>query len=54
MTLNEIVMKCLSKQPNERYARANDLADVLIKYLSSSNGSSSALRDAAAARAAAK
>jgi serine/threonine protein kinase len=41
-TLNEIVMKCLMKAPGDRYARANDLADALIGFLSSAdpNGAS--------------
>jgi len=52
--LNEIVMKCLAKSPTDRYARANDLADALIKYLATVPGSEVAMRDAVSARAVAK
>jgi len=36
--LAEIVMRCLAKAPAERYARANDLADALIAWISSMPG----------------
>jgi serine/threonine-protein kinase len=31
--LSEIIMKCLAKKPDDRYARGNDLADALLSYL---------------------
>jgi len=34
MELAAITMKCLSKNPQERYQRGNDLADALIEFLS--------------------
>jgi serine/threonine-protein kinase len=46
----EIVMRCLAKPPAERYARANDLCDVLIAYIGSGDDSADALRAAWAAR----
>ena len=49
--LAEIVMKCLLKSPAERYARANDLADALIAFLTTQDGATRPLRDAVAARA---
>jgi serine/threonine protein kinase len=36
--LSDIVMKCLIKNPAERYQRGNDLADTLIAYLSDTPG----------------
>lgn len=33
--LNSIVMKCLAKQPSERYDRGFELADALVQFLSS-------------------
>jgi serine/threonine protein kinase len=36
--LAEITMKCLAKNPAERYQRGNDLADALITFLSQSEG----------------
>jgi hypothetical protein len=30
-------MRCLAKDPAERYQRGNDLADALIQYLSTSS-----------------
>jgi serine/threonine-protein kinase len=38
--LADIVMRCLSKAPAERYERGRDLADALIGFLSSPLGSS--------------
>ena len=32
--LAAIVMRCLEKNPNQRYERGNDLADALIGFLS--------------------
>ena len=52
VAMAEIVMRCLHKSPNERFARANDLADALIQYIGSVNGASGAMRDAVTARAA--
>jgi serine/threonine-protein kinase len=50
--LAEIVMKCLQKPPASRYARANDLADVLITFLARHGATSDALRAAVIARSA--
>jgi len=33
--LSQLVMKCLAKNPAERFARGNDLADALLRYLAS-------------------
>ena len=44
--MNDIVMKCLSKQANDRYDRANDLADALIGFLVASAGSADPMRAA--------
>jgi serine/threonine protein kinase len=46
----EIVMRCLSKVPGERYARANDLADVLINFLRVHDNTGGELRAAWTAR----
>jgi len=35
--LSQIAMKCLEKNPADRFARGNDLADALIAYLSEAN-----------------
>jgi serine/threonine-protein kinase len=35
--LAAIVMKCLAKNPAERYARGNDLADALVGWLTQSS-----------------
>jgi serine/threonine protein kinase len=48
--VNEIVMRCLSKQPGERFARANDLADALISVLSREDTAAAQLRGASVAR----
>jgi serine/threonine-protein kinase len=48
--LSAIVMKCLSKQPAERYDRGFELADALIQFLVSQGGGAE-LRNARAARA---
>ena len=49
-TMNDIVMRCLSKSAAERYPRANDLADVLIDVLGTQGGAADALRAASVAR----
>ncbi len=46
----DIVMRCLNKVPADRYARANDLADVLIGFLSRQNNPAEAMRSAVVAR----
>jgi len=48
--LNEIVMRCLSKQPTARYQRGNELADALIAFLRATPDSASAYRGAFNAR----
>jgi serine/threonine protein kinase len=48
--LGEIVMRCLTKPPADRYARANDLADALISWLASVPDAGRYLRAAATAR----
>jgi len=45
-----IVMRCLNKAPADRYARANDLADALIGFLSRESDPADALRAAVVAR----
>ena len=47
--LSDIVMKCLSKQPSERYDRGFDLSDALMAFLSE-HGAPAELRMARAAR----
>jgi eukaryotic-like serine/threonine-protein kinase len=37
-SLSAIVMKCLSKQPSDRYDRGFELADALVRFLSSPGG----------------
>jgi serine/threonine protein kinase len=46
----DIVMRCLAKSPADRYARANDLCDVLISYLGTLHDAAGAMRAASAAR----
>jgi serine/threonine-protein kinase len=46
----EIVMRCLSKAPAARFARANDLCDALIGYMSTQGQFAEAMRAAWAAR----
>ncbi|HTR78453.1 MAG TPA: serine/threonine-protein kinase [Gemmatimonadaceae bacterium] len=48
--LSEIVMRCLSKAPTERYDRGNSLADALIAFLAAATGATSQYTVAAAAR----
>ena len=48
--LSQIIMRCLSKQPSDRYARGNDLADALLEFLAGAAGSHDAYRTAATAR----
>jgi serine/threonine protein kinase len=48
--MTEIVMRCLSKSPVDRFARANDLCDALITFMASQNGADRALRAASTAR----
>ena len=49
--MNEIVMRCLSKSPGDRFARGNDLADALISLLERQEDDVSApLRRASVAR----
>lgn len=48
-SLNSIVMRCLSKQPADRYDRGFDLADALLTFLNSS-GAAAAMRVAGSAR----
>jgi serine/threonine-protein kinase len=48
--LSDIVMRCLTKAPPGRYARANDLADALIAYLSTAPDAAPAFRAAVSAR----
>jgi serine/threonine protein kinase len=50
LAMNDIVMKCLSKPPGDRYARANDLADALVAFLSVADSRGEAHRMALAAR----
>ena len=50
LPMAEIVMRCLSKNAADRYARANDLADALIAYLAQDGSSDGALRSATLAR----
>jgi serine/threonine protein kinase len=46
----DIVMKCLAKSPNDRFARANDLADALIAWLSTIDHAEDHMRAAWTAR----
>ena len=48
--LVEIVMRCLSKSIDDRYARGDALADALLSYLSTSDDSTAARRTAGLAR----
>jgi len=50
LALNDIVMKCLTKAPGEGYARANDLADALVGFLSSADTNGESHRMALTAR----
>jgi serine/threonine-protein kinase len=36
--LSSIVMRCLAKDPARRYARGNDLADALVRFLGMQSG----------------
>ncbi len=47
--LSSIIMRCLSKQPADRYDRGFDLADALLTFLQSS-GAAAELRSASSAR----
>ncbi len=49
--LSDIIMRCLAKPPNARYARGNDLADALIQYLRSAADAASVRSSVAARRA---
>jgi serine/threonine-protein kinase len=49
-----IIMQCLAKAPTARYARANDLADALIRFVDGAPGQEGAHRAAWAARHAAE
>ena len=49
-SLSDIVMRCLSKTPSARYARAFDLADALIGFLRGQPESASAYRAAVMTR----
>jgi serine/threonine protein kinase len=46
----EIVMRCLSKAPAERFARGDDLADALIAWLGTMEDAAGPIRHATAAR----
>jgi hypothetical protein len=48
--LADVVMQCLEKAPEDRYARGLSLADALISYLSRSEHAGAALRSATLAR----
>ncbi len=48
--MSAIVMKCLEKAPNDRYARGYDLADALLGWLAGSPDSADAYRAAFTAR----
>jgi serine/threonine protein kinase len=48
--INDIVMRCLAKSPADRFARANELADALIAFLTTQPDALAPLRAASAAR----
>jgi serine/threonine-protein kinase len=48
--LSTIVMRCLEKNPSDRYPRGTELADALIAFLASASGSREYLRHARSAR----
>src|SRR3954470_14043326 len=48
--LSTIVMRCLEKNPSDRYPRGTELADALIAFLASAAGSREYLRHARSAR----
>ena len=48
--LADVVMRCLSKAPEDRFARANDLADTLIAWLGSVTNATEPMRTAWIAR----
>ncbi len=49
-SLVAVVMRCLNKPVDERYARGDELADALLDYLSSTEDAAGARRSAALAR----
>ena len=48
--LVDVVMRCLSKAPDDRYARGDALADALLAYLATSDDATAARRAAGLAR----
>ena len=52
--IGDVVMRCLAKAPADRYARGNDLADALIRWLSGVPNAEAATRAAATARSVAR
>ena len=48
--LVQVVMRCLNKPADERYARGDELADALLEYLSSSEDAAAPRRTASLAR----
>src|SRR2546423_3720933 len=50
LALAEVVMQCLAKSPDDRYARGTALADALLGFLARNDDSSAFLRSAAVAR----
>jgi len=45
-----VVMRCLNKSVDERYARGDELADALLEFLSSTEDAGTPRRSAALAR----